>query len=273
MTIIFYSCSKPPEKPLNLSKEERDWMDGFFKGIMIQEDAIYTLCGSKPLTEIVINYYTPEEKKAFVTQMTEEQKKGAIWTVDYELAENWEKWEKVRDRFPLNRRYLFFKKSHPHDPKLAFLCFVDVVKLAATLQENYELFSRETNMDFDPMEVVFELEKGSEFWNEVFDKSINNSALIGVLFGYGIKNAFCFQWKWWPSDGFQPVADKMIHRFSDKCRLQGEATIEKMPIPTFASFFEDDEMIEKYTRERDKIKKIYQGQDFLDLTLSKLTGS
>ncbi len=272
ITIIFYSCSKLSEKPFNLSKEERDWMDGFFKGIMIQEDAIYTLFGTKPLTRIVINYYTPEEKKTFVEQMTEEQKANAVWTADYQLAENWEKWEKIRERFPVNRRYLFFKNQHPHDPKLAFLFFVDVVKLAATLQENYELFSRETNMDFDPMEVVFELEKGSEFWNEVFDKSINNSALVGVLFGYGIKNAFCFQWKWWPSSEFQQVADAMKPRFSNES-LSGEAKIERLPIPIFASFFDEDEIVEKYNRERDKIKKIYQGKDFLDLTLRKLTGN
>lgn len=170
----------------------------------------------------------------------------------------------------MNQRYLFFKKPHPHDPKLAFLFFVDVVKLAATLQEHYELFSRETNIDFDPMQVVFELEKGSEFWDEVFDKSINNFALVGVLFGYGVKNSFCFQWKWCPSSEFQQVADAMKPRFSNKSQ-EGKVKIERLPIPIFASFFEDDEMIEKYNRERDRIKKIYLGQDFLDLTLTKLT--
>jgi len=239
---------------------------------MIQEEAIYTLWGTKPFSEIVINYYTPEEKNAFIEQMTEEQKKSAVWTADYHLAENWDKWEKIRERFPVNQRYLFFKKPHPHDPKRAFLYFIDVVNLAVTLQENYELFSRETLMDFDPMEVVFEMEKSSEFWDKVFDRCVNNAALVGILFGYGVKNSFCFQWRGWPSDEFEKIANSLHVKPSGDGMSAGKATLEKLSIPVFVSFFENDEMIEKYTRERDRIKKIYQGQDFLDLTLSKLTG-
>ena len=270
---IFSSRSKSPVKTnsFGLSKEERTWMEDFFKGIMIQEDAIYTLCGTKPLTRIIINYYTQEDKKAFVEQMTEEQKVNAVWTADYQLAENWEKWMKIRERFPVNR-YLLFKKPHP-DPKLAMLYFVDILKLAGTLQEYYDLFSRETGIDFDPMEVVLNMEQGSEFWDRVWDKSINNAALIGVLFGYGVKNSFCFQWKGWPSAQFEKIADSIKPRFCSQDMQGGEATIDRLSIPAFASFFDEDEVVEKYTRERDKIKKIYQGQDFLDLTLSKLTGS
>ena len=104
-------------------------------------------------------------------------------------------------------------------------------------------------------------------------ESVNNAALIGVLFGYGLKNAFCFQWKGWPSAQFEKIADSIKPRFNPEGISGGEATIDRLSLPSFASFFDEDEMIEKYTRERDRIKKIYQGKDFLDLTLCKLTGS
>ena len=122
-------------------------------------------------------------------QMSQEQLENAVWTKEYRLGKKWEKWVKIRDRFPIHR-YLLFKKPHP-DPKLAYVYFVDILKLAATLQEHYELFSRETGMDFDPCKCVLDMEKGSEFWEEIWNKG-NNVALTGVLFGYGVKNSFLF---------------------------------------------------------------------------------
>ena len=102
--------------------------------------------------------------------MPQEQLDNAVWCKDYCLGENWGKWEKIRERFSCNR-YLLFKKPHS-DPKLAYVYFVDILRLAATLQEHYELFSRETGMNFDPLQVVLEMEQGSEFWDEVWSKSL-----------------------------------------------------------------------------------------------------
>ena len=196
IVFVFSSCSKSPEKKasFDLTKEERAWMEDFFRGIMIEERGVYTLWGTKPVTEIIIDYYTDEDKQALLKQMSKEQLENGVLCKDYCLGENWEKWEKMRERFSINR-YLLFKKPHS-DRKLAYLYFVDILKLSATLQEHYDLFSRETGLDFDPLQVVLNIEQGSEFWDLVWDKSVNNAALLGVLFGYGIKNAFCFQWKW-----------------------------------------------------------------------------
>jgi hypothetical protein len=270
----FFSCNQTSEKSslFDLTAEERVWMENFFRGIMIQEGAVYTLFGSKPMTKIYINYYTEEEKKNLINEMSKEQKENAIWCTDYRLADNWEKWMQIRQRFQINR-YLLFKKQSPNNAKLANLYFVDIVKLATVLQEHYELFSRETGMDFDPLEVVFEIEQGSEFWDEVFEKSIDNAALTGILFGYGIKNAFCFQWKHCPSLAFEKVAGEMDSHLNKEKMLAGDATIDHLLLPSFVSFFDEDEMIEKYTKERERIKKNYRGKDFLDTTMRKLTGN
>jgi len=246
-------------------------MEEFFRGVMIEESAIYTLWGTKPVTVIIIDYYTDEEKDAFLNQMSEEELKTAVWSTDYCVGEKWEKWDKLRERFSINR-YLLFKKPHS-DPKLACLYFVDILQLAATLQEHYELFKRETGMDFDPIQVVLEMEKGSKFWNEVWDKSPSNTHLIGILFGFGLKNSFCYQWKWWPSVEFEKIANTLKQKSSSGRSQGGDATIDHLLIPSFASFFNEDEVIEQYNREREKIKKIYKGHDFLDVTLRKLTES
>ena len=64
---VFSSCSKAPEKAasFSLTQEERAWMEDFFKGLMIQEEGIYTLWGTKPVTEIIINYYTDADKQLY----------------------------------------------------------------------------------------------------------------------------------------------------------------------------------------------------------------
>jgi len=48
-------------------------------------------------------------------------------------------------------------------------------------------------------------------------------------------------------------------------------SLDHFNIPSFISFSTHDEVVEKYKNERNRIKKMYQGQDFLDLTLKQLT--
>lgn len=268
---IFGACGKAPKESysFDLTKEERAWMEDFFTGIMIQEEAIYTLWGSKSMTIFPIDSYTDEEKEALIEQLPEEQKKSAVLFKNYDLANNWGKWERIRERFSIEG-YLLFKREHPDSPKHALIYFVNTQQLALTLQMNYELFRRETGMDFDPVEVVFNMEKWPNFWEEIFDNpALDNAALIGILFGYGFENSFCFQWKWWSSPELEKFANSLHFHFSDQ-QQSGEATLDHLSLPVFASFSKHDKMIEKYKKEREEIKKTYVGKDFLDVTLKKL---
>lgn len=242
-------------------------MEKFFKDIMLDESAIYTLCGSKPMTTIDIHYHSDEEVMAWFNQLPEEQKKNSVVIEDYDLPGNWDKWEKIRERFPMSR-YLFFKRTNPKDPKFASLYFVDVAKVALTLQENYAIFERETNLKFNPLEVAVAMEKWPEFWDKVF----GNSTLIGLLYGFGLKNSSSFKWKYGDHsetcDGF---CQSLKSYFSDE-PAYGRLTVSQFPLPIFASFSEGkDEVIEKYKKEREAIRREYRGKDFLNLTLQKLT--
>ena len=44
-----------------------------------------------------------------------------------------------------------------------------------------------------------------------------------------------------------------------------------LTLPAFTSFFKEDEVIEKYKKEREAIRAEYEGKNFLDYTLQKLT--
>ena len=270
LTIIFFfaGCDKAPNDIPSqaLSTEERVWMEKFFKDVMLDESAIYTLFGSKPMTAITLSYRSDEEVNAFFDQMSEEEKATAVVVNDYDLPQNWEKWGKIRSRFPMTR-YLFFKKADPEDSKFATLYFVDILRVALILQEYHDIFKSETGIDFHPLQVVFEMEKGSPFWDQVFD----NSVLVGLLYGFGLKNSYSFTWKYGElPETCTGFCQALLSRSSDE-PTYGNATISHFRLPIFASFSEQDEVIEKYEKERGEIKQRYRGKDFLSLTLLKLT--
>lgn len=263
-TLSLFSFEKITDK---LTADEKTWMEPFFRGIMLQNQAIYTLWGSKPMTMISIE--TEEDAQSDGVQSFKKDKKNRIVFEDYRLLQNWEKWQKVKSHFPLNR-YAFFKRGDSKDSKQATFYFADLTKVALVLQENYNTFKRELGLDFDPLNESFSMEHGSKFWDKAFD----HPALLGLLLGYGIKNSFCFQWKYYSLAGIhEKLAESLVFRFSDKPQ-GGKATFDKLSLPIFASFSEgEDEVIEKYKREREVIKEIYEDKDFLTLTLQKLTQS
>jgi len=241
-------------------------MEKFFTGLMLQNPAIYTLYGSKPITCITLHYHSDEEIQAYYDQMTEEEKKTAVYVEDYQLTQNWERWEQVRSRFPISR-YLLYKKNDTNDPKFANVYFVDPIKVAHTISENYAVFRNVTGFDFDPFCEAFQIEQGSEFW----DKINGHPAISGLLFGFGFENSFLFYWEnWGQPEKCNDFADCVVPYVSDSL-VDGKSSIENLTLPAFISFFKEDEVIEKYKKEREVIRKEYQGKDFLSHTLQKLT--
>ncbi len=267
--LCFCACHKVEEHPssYDLTSEERTWLEEFFTGAMLQDNAIYTLCGSKPMTRIILYNYTDEEIEAWYQQLSEEEKKTGVHVKEYDLWHNWEKWEEIRDRFPIHR-YLFYRKNDLRDPRCASVYLVDPLKVACTLTEHYMVFRNIVGFDFDPLQEALNIEKGSVFW----EKANNHATPIGLLFGYGVKNSSFFYWKHWEEfedDG--PINSLPSH--GTECLKAGESSIEDLTLPGFVSFFEEDDVVEKYKMERKMIQRKYRGKDFLQLTLENLTGS
>jgi hypothetical protein len=263
------SCDKPRSHVNNLSQDERTWMTNFFNDIMLEDEGIYTLLGSKPLTRIVLYHYTEDQKRDYYDKLSDEEKKNMRFIERDDLPENWNKWEAIQARFPL-KRYLLFKEDLPDDPEASYVYFVDILKTAVTIQEHYDLFRKVVGFDFDPREVVLEMpRKDSNFWK----KAGENSVLWGILFGYGNMNSWAFHWKHFAPSPAGADFDKILTpRSSDKF-ITGKTkiTLENFSIPSFMSFDENDEVVQRYKKERRQIQKAYRGKDFLDFTLEALT--
>lgn len=269
LAILFFisGCNKNQKHPTyDLTQEDRAWMEPFFTGLMLQNPGIYTLCGSKPMTCITLHYHTDEEIQAYYDQMTEEQKKTAVYVEDYQLAQNWERWEKIRSRFRTNR-FMIYKKNDAIDPKFAHVYFVDPLKVADAISKNYKIFKDVAGFDFDPIQEAFQIEKGSAFWNKVQ----KNPVICGILFGFGVKNSLKFYWEHWGlSENTEDFENYVPCYVSDGLK-DGKSTLENLTLPAFMSYFKDDEIIQKYKAEREAIRNEYQGKNFLDYTLQKLT--
>lgn len=253
-----------------LSKEERLWMDPFFRHIMLEKSSIYTLLGSKPLTSFVLFYPKNREDN----QPT--------------LEELWDKWETIKNRYPISKKFLFVKKKWNGDWKTYFpeyevcyeIYFINVLQTAFVIQENYEIFKQVIGCDFDPLQLVVEFEKDPYgFWEKIVSSEYCH--LWGLLYGFGKQNAYSFFWKNRHRIGLassteeallSPYIDKKFSR--EEQGFFGKITnwlVFNFPIPIFASFSQDDPVIKKYIAEKREIKRLYKGKDFLNFTLKLLT--
>lgn len=263
--IFLNSCHSDAKNSSSLSakysKEEKVWLTKFFQDLLLRETSIYTLWGSKPMTLITISHYTDEEVQDYYNQLSPEEKQNVL-VVEYDLDENWDRWEKIKDRFPQNR-FLLFRRDMTPDEKISNVYLVDTLQTALVIQENYASFRNVVGFDFDPIKVVSEIQNlDSEFWNI----ALNHSALHGILFGFGAKNAWAFQWKYWS----KAPCLKGFHSEDSDSPLYKSVSMSNFPIPTFV-VFNDREVVGKYKKEREEIRKIYKGKDFVDTTLQRLT--
>lgn len=254
----------------NITSEERVWLTQFFEDVMLSENAIYTLWGSsKPMTLIAIEQYTDEEKQALKNSLTEEEKKEGFTHVGYSLDKTWFQWEKIQDRFAMNR-YMLFKVDQLQEDHVIFVAFIDILKTAAVIQDNYEAFHKAIGFDFHPLELTINMnQKDSVFW----EKIDGEAHLWGLLFGFGKINSYLFQWQHFDHPKSCDEYCKNIVSFFSNEPIKGhfKYTIDQFEIPAFKTFNELDPVVDNFRYERNRIKEIYKNKDFLNLTLKKLT--
>lgn len=320
--MLFTACSSSHSEKrnkLDLTAKEYLWLEKFFRYFMLHETAIYTLAGSKPLTTMPLFYEDmseewlreeEREERAYfllnrnnekdiefyekLSSLEKEEKAYLIADEDfiYNIEDLWDKWEKIQSRFPLNKRFLLvkrewstdsWKKLFPSCREVYDIFFVDVLKTARIIQENYELFRHAVGYDFDPLEVVFELEnKNSNFWDSLSgEEGWRYATLWGLLYGFGKENSFSYTWKGRHTKEPNRTEKEKLWAISlqaqSSCKSRpsrddkGAFTISNFTIPIFKSFNENDPVVAKYEAEREKIRQRYKGKDFVAFTLELLT--
>ncbi len=299
-TLFFTSCSSPNKEldtKRSLSLEDYHWIKAFLHKTMLSEVGIFTLCGSKPLIFFEIDYPNPEREKEislWYESLSEEEKEKQIFLIEDEDLQSewflrlpkkaqknavikkssreafhvtWEKWKKMSSSLSISK-YLFVERSISGQTNCKYLFFINISETFLVLKENYEVFKRKIGKDFDPLNTVFDIRnEESEFW----EIALQDDELIGILCGFGTKNASYYSvTNRLQSEDAKKFLDTLPRQPACKSDQWRTMTPSSFPIPGFISFTKDDEMIEQYKKEKEKIKKEYRNKDFVYFTLEKL---
>jgi len=248
LSIVFCGCSR-----YSFSKAEREKVGRFFQELLLEDGGAYTLFCSKAITMeplLDISEAALEELHSYLKNHPDIE----VLEVERYLEEGWRVWKKM----PIPSAFLLREIILNGDRMLVFM---NLSATADVLRKYYVDFQQIVEYDFDPHQVILDLQKGrEEFWVKIL---LNHKAK-GILFGYGYKNASLFGQKRNhsnPSENNDP-------------RLIPECTVNQTAfrIPIFAAIdpHESQELILQYKNEREQIKKLYEGRDFLKVTLDRL---
>jgi hypothetical protein len=268
------NLNQTSHSPIDISRDERVWMEKFLKDFVLEQQTVYTVFGSKPLSGISICYAAKEEWSSGVSKMIQEypdkekqqiQAEMVKYISEYDLPKNWEKWIEWSSKH-LDKSFLFSKRAtYCQDIFSAFI--LNVQETAWILQKYYSLISEELDMEFDPLQVVLEFENtDSIFWEKVF----NNHFVQGILHGYGERNSYFFsrEMQLKEKNGYVLGTDP-VFRASPSPKRENKGP----PLPSFRSYYVDisqDPVYQQYQREKSHIRKVLKGKNTVDLILKRL---
>lgn len=277
--LILLTCCTAPKKStvpahtFPLSQEERAWLQEFFRDLLFKNPGAYTLFGTKPISTSCVYHLTEEDKmemeEYYKSLSKEELSKMRKKRYDYDA--NYEKWQKIKDRFSIHQ-YLFGTFPLPFDDKVEVVLFVNIEETLRTLLKYYEDFRRVLGHDFDPFLTVFEVEnKDSEFWKTV----MQHHALQGILLGFGRDNAWFFEWELQNKDEKSRMGKfltSLPEKFVEDSDIKDYSPQDfLLPIFTIYGLHPDTQLVEKYEKERERIKALCKGRNEVDVALDWLT--
>lgn len=255
--ILLSSFQQDLLSPPNFPDEER--VDKFLTYVMIKNGAIYTLVGSKPMTTFrICPDIDEQEKRAIYAAQSEQLKKHISFEKFKPCREDckqlWKDWKKVEKQY-LGNQFLFLEFE-----KWESGIFINIPSAILVFNKYYDEFVKITGQHFTPEQAVYQIGNNSDpFWSKV----VKNHYLMGILLGFGEKNSRCFQ-----SEREKGI-DFPIRKVSEEENLK-ILSINEITLPVFTVYDLNDDQVEKYRLEREKIINLYKNQDFKDFTLKIL---
>lgn len=268
------SCNSPKQNLL-IDKEDREVVDDFLRYIAISQLGIYTILGSKPVSQFNLpEVQSEEELRASYEEMPKKFRKK----VSFKRFNRTKQIEEFRDTckkwMRVQHKYIGEHFSININEEMLSGYIVNIPLATYILREYYKEFSKVLGIDFDPAVASREIGKGSSNFWKVFEN--NGSAFLwGLLFGFGEKNSKLFQWEKEKSISFPFRAGSNNPPWLKKRRFYECAVgekIENLDIPRFIVYQPIDEIVEKYFLEKERVIQIYKGKDFAETTVSYLKG-
>lgn len=253
------------KKPI-VDPTDKERVEKFLKHVMIENEGIYTLLGSKPMTTFSISPFIDEEEKQVMYSAQSEQFKKYISLKKFtpcvaDCKQLWKDWKKVEKKY-LGSQFLIVEFEKWEEGIL-----INIPSVTFILNKYHDEFVKITGQ-FDPNKVIYQIGKNSDpFWSKIEE----NHYLLGLLLGFGEKN----------SKEFQEEDKKRVQYQTRRASAEDPVpnknprnlTFEDLIIPPFVIYSLVDDQVEKYKMEREQIIQLYQNQDFAEFTVNILKGS
>lgn len=239
---------------LALHREKVSTEREFFEYILIREQGAYTLLGSKPMTEMVLDYPLADD------QSISEASQGEPVAVQGKKA-----YEKALSQLYSNCGCKYQSQSpgfalgvYRVDPENSSLILTNKESLRTVLNENYELVCSIVGEVYEIGSILDDLVSFRlPFWKKAFDSHVLN----GLLFGYGLLNVNAYQ----EEDSFGqtfPIS-KATCSINEivTAHVKLPIKVEDLILPMFGSYSDPDPQVLQYEKEREEIIEMYRGKD------------
>lgn len=269
--LLLPSCNPPTNSEAkHLSPKDHQALESLFSYLLFYEGGAYTLFGMKPISFVASSDISKEEKQEFFSFSSHPTIKNML-----NFSENWNIWEDLKNQYSTPRFLLFQRNSPSFSPAEKSVFLVNIAATIETLQKYYQKFRTAAGEDFDPLDIVFEIQDNhSLFWNKILARE----DLFGILLGFGEQNAWFFvRVKAWQDKNHHQSGQKDSFLASLSMQTPGSNSLSpydpSFPLPGFICYAEEESfrLVRQYERERNMIKKIYRGKDIVQTTLNRLT--
>jgi hypothetical protein len=259
--LIIFHCYVPiyasgAKEKIIIPPEERTILEKFFRKLLFSQGFAYTLFADKPIS--VDDFDFEESRELF-----------HVSSKGYHL------WKKYAHRFP-SKNYIFLFYENKNECEITLINKPAFRRIA---QEHRNKFAELFGSDFQTDSILQLIIEKQSLWNTPMK---DRDDLIGILLGYGKKNAELFHKRneilrrSTPSQGYASVEEELddvntsLHAFSD----EGRFSLCFMPLPGFAANSKDPETIllkQKYKKLRRRITQHCAQGNILDITLEHLS--
>jgi len=262
LSIFAYNCSSIS----SLKDKENQILTRFFEELLLEHGGAYTLLGSKPATIENLIDMSPENYEELQNYLANHPEIPII-EIERHLEEGWEIFK--RKPIPFSNRFIL---TEVNCGDYNLLVFLNTELTASLMKQHYPEFKRIVEVDFDPITEIENLRMGKhELWRSVF----NDFTCKGILLGYGLENGKLFE-RLHKDRAQGNLKEEYLPSENNDPRIKAACYLNEVPfrLPIFVMFdkSESEELVRKYKEERERIKEFYSKKNFLDATLSILTG-
>jgi hypothetical protein len=181
--------------------------------------------------------------------------------------------EYKKNHVGLDSKFRIFSRKSPFGEEDIGI-FVNIPNLVYLLHRYQSEFSKRTQIEYEPSEIVLQLEDDiSIFWEKVFQDHF----LSGLIYGYGERSSYLYTWS---GNHLTTVHKERRCFFSNDAQLKRVASFivksdikpSDLPLPEFFHFGVSDPMKLGYELEKEKIIKCFQDKDFTSEVMKILNG-